>query len=326
MIFGLYIFIWIGSSAILSFIWSKVGYQDLIDNLPTYKSTIALTLSNALTYLFGGYIVSFFLRLSKIKASDFKAKYLYFYIFPVTNILPLIICASTKAFWEESNGDLLYQNIIICITFIIVAIIDFATIFVVDSIRKTDDKNAEREGLRHIKHDIKNIHLTVKELILSGNNEQALDILNQSNDELTEIDGLRLCGNDIINTVFYIKSKEAKAENIELNVEVDIQNNVKIKNIDLARILLNLCDNAINATKECNKKEIYFSITASDKIIKIDTKNPFINRKKVIQEGHGNGTKIIKEIAEKHGGDYKASSENGIYTTHTTLRNIEANI
>lgn len=297
LIFGLYIFIWIGSSAILSFIWSKVGYQDLIDNLPTYKSTIALTLSNALTYLFGGYIVSFFLRLSKIKASDFKAKYLYFYIFPVTNILPLIICASTKAFWEESNGDLLYQNIIICITFIVVAIIDFATIFVVDSIRKTDDKNAEllilstkneieyqslelikaeKEGLRHIKHDIKNIHLTVKELILSGNNEQALDILNQSNDELTEIDGLRLCGN------------------------------------------------AINATKECNKKEIYFSITASDKIIKIDTKNPFINRKKVIQEGHGNGTKIIKEIAEKHGGDYKASNENGIYTTHTTLRNIEA--
>lgn len=89
--------------------------------------------------------------------------------------------------------------------------------------KKTDDKNAEhlilstkneieyqslelikaeREGLRHIKHDIKNIHLTVKELILSGNNEQALDILNQSNDELTEIDGLRLCGNDIINTVF----------------------------------------------------------------------------------------------------------------------------
>ena len=252
-----------------------------------------------------------------------------------------------KAFWEESNGDLLYQNIIICITFIVVAIIDFATIFVVDSIRKTDDKNAEllilstkneieyqslelikaeREGLRHIKHDIKNIHLTVKELILSGNNEQALDILNQSNDELTEIDGLRLCRNDIINTVFYIKSKEAKAENIELNVEVDIQNNVKIKNIDLARILLNLCDNAINATKECNKKEIYFSITASDKIIKIDTKNPFINRKKVIQEGHGNGTKNIKEIAEKHGGDYKASNENGIYTTHTTLRNIEAHI
>ena len=281
------------------------------------------------------------------RARYYFCKYLYFYIFPVTNILPLIICASTKAFWEESNGDLLYQNIIICITFIVVAIIDFATIFVVDSIRKTDDKNAEllilstkneieyqslelikaeREGLRHIKHDIKNIHLTVKELILSGNNEQALDILNQSNDELTEIDGLRLCGNDIINTVFYIKSKEAKAENIELNVEVDIQNSVKIKNIDLARILLNLCDNAINATKECDKKEIYFSITASDKIIKIDTKNPFINRKKVIQEGHGNGTKIIKEIAEKHGGDYKASSENGIYTTHTTLRNIEANI
>ena len=143
LIFGMYIFIWIGSSAILSYIWSEVGYQDLIDNLPTYKSTIALTLSNALTYLFGGYIVSFFLRLSKIKASDFKAKYLYFYIFPVTNILPLIICASMKAFWEESNGDLLYQNIIICITFIVVAIIDFATIFVVDSIRKTDDKNAE---------------------------------------------------------------------------------------------------------------------------------------------------------------------------------------
>lgn len=56
------------------------------------------------------------------------------------------------------------------------------------------------------------------------------------------------------------------------------------------------------------------------------TQKSVYKQKKVIQEGHGNGTKIIKEIAEKHGGDYKASSENGIYTTHTTLRNIEANI
>ena len=56
--------------------------------------------------------------------------------------------------------------------------------------------------------------------------------------------------------------------------------------------------------------------------------------KKVIEEAgeilmaskDGNKLQIIKEIAEKHGGDYKASSENGIYTTHTTLRNIEAHI
>lgn len=344
LIFAIYIFIWIGTSALLSFVWSKLGYQNLIDNLPIYKSTIALTLSNALTYLVGGYVVSFLLRLFKIKAKDFKAKYLYFYIFPITNILPIIICATQKAFWEKSSADLLYQNILICITFAVVSAIDFASIFIVDAIRKTDEKNnellvlstkneieyqslelikAERESLRHVKHDIKNIHLTVKELILSGKSEQALDILNQSNDELTSIDGIRLCNNDIINTVFYIKSKEAKTENIKLNVEADIQNDVKIQNIDLARILLNLCDNAINATSECDKKEIDFSITVSDKQIKIDTINPFINKKREIREGHGNGTKIIKEIAKNHGGDYKASGENGIYTTHTTLRNIE---
>lgn len=155
-----------------------------------------------------------------------------------------------KAFWEESNGDLLYQNIIICITFIVVAIIDFATIFVVDSIRKTDDKNAEllilstkneieyqslelikaeREGLRHIKHDIKNIHLTVKELILSGNNEQALDILNQSNDELTEIDGLRLCRNDIINTVFYIKQRKPRLKILSLMLKSTFKITLKLK-------------------------------------------------------------------------------------------------
>ena len=346
LIFVIYILIWIGTSAFLSFIWSKLGYQNLVDNLPIYKSTIALTLSNALTYLVGGYTVSFFLRLFKIKAKDFKAKYLYFYIFPITNILPIIISATQKAFWEKSSTNLLYQNILICITFAVVAIIDFASIFIVDAIRKTDEKNdellvlstkneieyqnielikAERESLRHIKHDIKNIHLTAKELILSGKTEQALEILNQSNNELANIDGLNLCNNDIINTVFYIKSKEAKAENISFNIDIDIQNDVKIQDIDLARILLNLCDNAINATKECDEKEIDFSITVSDKQIRIDTKNPFLNKKKEIRKGHGNGTKIIKEIAQKHGGDYNASGENGIYTTHTTLRNIETN-
>lgn len=341
LIFGLYLLIWIGTSGFLSYMWYIFGYSDFIDGLPSYCSTISLTLSTAVTYLVGGYLISFFFSMFKIKSKELKSKYLYFYIFPITNILPLIIAMSSDSYLNYDKP--IYQNVLIDVTFVVVSIIDFSTVFVVDAIKKTDDKNemlliqsaknefeyqnlelikAEQEQLVRMRHDIKNINLTAKDLILSGNSGKAIEILDSSSNELDRAGDLRLCNNEIINTVFYIKSKEAKNKDIEFDISTDIQNTVKIENIDFARVLLNLCDNAINATEACGGKTIKFSIKITDKMITVDTENSFIEKSGKPEKGHGNGTKIIKQIAENHGGEYTNTKNGNIYTTHTAMRNI----
>ncbi len=148
-------------------------------------------------------------------------------------------------------------------------------------------------------------------------------MLDDSTDEVTKISGITPCRNNIINTVLYMKSNEAQEQGVTILSEINEPSDCKIPDIDISRILLNLCDNAINAAKECDKRQIKINIEINDKLIKINTENHYIPHKaKKPLPDHGNGTKIIKQISKKYGGEFKISKSEEIYQTYTYLRNI----
>ncbi len=159
--------------------------------------------------------------------------------------------------------------------------------------------------------------------IENGEIDKTKGLINQATNELSSVSGVPLCRNGIINTALYIKSNEAKQYGISLKIDIDESNDAHINDLDLSRILLNLCDNAINAVKECDDKTVNIRIDIGDKLIKIGTSNHYIKKKRVIKAGHRNGEKIITEIAKKYGGTYEKSATDDMYTTSTTMRNIE---
>ena len=291
------------------------------------------------------YPIAYIVKLFKYrKEKTFQLKYAVFYFLPLVGLVPiftsLVLPADSLPTGSSNSAYNVLNNIIICID----AILCFAVIFVIDKIEIIDEKNRlltikatkneleyqnalimnnEREHLKQIRHDVRNINKTVKELIAAGKIDEAMKMLDDSTDEVTKISGITPCRNNIINTVLYMKSNEAQEQGVAILSEINEPSDCKIPDIDISRILLNLCDNAINAAKECDEKQININIEINDKLIKINTKNHYIpNKNKKPLPDHGNGTKIIKQISKKYGGEYKTSRTDTIYQTYTYLRNI----
>ncbi len=291
------------------------------------------------------YPIAYVVKLLKYrKEKTFQFKYTVFYLLPLIGLMPIfasiILPADSLPNGSSNSAYNVMNNIIICID----AVLCFSVIFVIDKIEIIDEKNRlltikatkneleyqnaliinnEQEHLRQIRHDIRNINKTVKELIAAGEIDEAIKMLDDSTDEVTKISGITPCRNNIINTVLYMKSNEAKEHEISILSEISETADCKISNIDISRILLNLCDNAINATKECDERQIKINIDINDKTVKISTENHYIPQKaKKPLPDHGNGTKIIKQISKKYGGEFKISKSEEIYQTYTYLRNI----
>lgn len=314
------------------------------NSLPSYEMSLGLLLCASLIYFVYGYLFALMIKLfSKNMRSTFSLKYAYFYFFPIANIIPAVLLLGitpTKANVEYEKG----YSIICSFIYIIAFSIDLFSIFIIDRIIYTDERNKqltviatknkleyqsalivkeEQEHLKRFRHDIRNINKTVKGLIEAGETDKAIQLLDESSVEAEKTSGVTLCRCNIINTVLYMKSNEAKEHGIAILCNVTESSTCKLSDIDISRILLNLCDNAINASKECDEKQINIDIEINDKVIKINTENHYIpNKTKKPSPEHGNGTKIIKRISKKYGGEYKAEATDGIYKTQTYLRNI----
>lgn len=118
--------------------------------------------------------------------------------------------------------------------------------------------------------------------------------------------------NEYINAIINSKIAQATANDIEVTVNTafDIE---YTDNIDLCNIIGNMFDNAIEACKKCIKnKIIQLKIEKDDNNIiifmknsisnSVINKNPRLLTDKKDKTNHGYGTKIIKELAEKHHG------------------------
>lgn len=315
-----------------------------VGKLPSYEMSLSLLLCASLIYFVYGYLFALLFKLfSKNMRSTFSLKYAYFYFFPIANIIPAVLLLGiipSKAIVEYKKG----YFIICAFIYIIAFSIDLLSIFIIDRIIYTDERNKqltviatknkleyqsalivkeEQEHLRRFRHDIRNINKTVKSLLEAGKTDEAMKLLDESSVEAEKTSDVTLCRCNIINTVLYMKSNEAKEYGIAILCNVTESSACKLSDIDISRVLLNLCDNAINAAKECEKKQIKIDIEINDKLIKINTENHYIPSKtKRPSPEHGNGTKIIKQISKKYGGEYKAEATDGIYKTQTYLRNI----
>lgn len=321
------------------------------DTLSYYEwSKAEFILITTLT-LISSYLIIFFVKLFKVnRKSTFQLKYLYFYFVPIICFLPTIsIFNFSNETLENINehgmffSNSTYANIEI-IVFLLDVVIAFTAIFVIDAIQKSDEKmkklaqtvaknefeakniefiNREKEETRKLRHDMRNILSLANGFISSGDTEKAQNLINQANKELSSVSGVPLCRNKIINTALYIKSNEAKQEEVYLKINIYENCDIMIDDFDLSRIVLNLCDNAINAAKECNDKSVSVNIEVNSKTIKINISNHFVKTKKSPKPGHGNGEKIIKETAKKYGGSYQKTYDNDICKVESIMRNVE---
>lgn len=117
---------------------------DILNNSPLYLSTVKITLTISLLNFVFGYLLTIvtglFGKHRKHKTTQ-GLKQIYFYLFPVTNIVPTVLLyalvpTNTP---DYSKGYMFFCSII----YILVFSIDIFAVFIVDRIIQTDEQNKQ---------------------------------------------------------------------------------------------------------------------------------------------------------------------------------------
>ena len=191
-----------------------------------------------------------------------------------------------------------------------------------------NDLIKHNEDIIKIQHDSKHIYLGLISEIESGNYSKAISKLQDlaSNSEMESIKS----GN-IIHIVVETMRQKAISDNIEIDFQYRGLEKIKIPPTDLAIILGNSLDNAIEASRKLEgKKTIKLFIHQQNETVIISIKNPTkddidINNLESTKSNatrHGYGIISMKTIASKYNGEVMFSYLDHMFSTAVVLSNM----
>ena len=230
--------------------------------------------------------------------------------------------------------DIIPSSIYIVAIILIISYYSITIISINKTIKKKNEKGKinELEGnnqrlkesfddMRSFRHDMKNImqglggYIATKDIEGLSNmyNEFILDYKKLENTKDFE-ELLKL--NPAIYNIINNKYLEAKKDNINISVEIYVDlNSLKIKTYELCRVLGILIDNAIEATRECDNKQISIKFMKDNYnnrslvIIENPCKNTLLDLSKLNEKGfttkkeklfHGLGLWRVNQIVKKN--------------------------
>ena len=177
-----------------------------------------------------------------------------------------------------------------------------------------------QEEMARIRHDFNNQLAAISLLIRNGEERDAQQMIERLGADIAETKGNHYCAIPVVNAVLAEKEKLCREKNIGFCVELDIPRNLKTEPLHLCSVFANLMDNAIHGVE--TSAELPANIQLSSAIVGdyllIKTVNSSACPQKPV-EGHGYGSRILKELAEQYGGSYQGEYENGIYTAVVAL-------
>lgn len=187
--------------------------------------------------------------------------------------------------------------------------------------------------MHKLRHDHKNFCIGLLSELRAGNVDTAIESLTR---EYDIINAEHLMQSDIINSIVSIKRKAAEEHNAELHLNYNGANEINVAPTDLAIILGNALDNAIEACKNNRSdtpKIINMYVSVKNNVVYISMENPvqntvdtknLVSTKRIENEHHGFGIISMKQIAEKYNGEVLFSCEDNVFTTVIVLNNGKA--
>ena len=177
------------------------------------------------------------------------------------------------------------------------------------------------DDMRSFRHDMKNIMQGLGGYIATKDIDGLSNMYNEFITDYKKLENTKdfeelLKLNPAIYNIINNKYLEAKKENINISVEIYVDlNSLKIKTYELCRVLGILIDNAIEATRECENKQISIKFIKDNYnnrslvIIENPCKNTLLNLSKLNEKGfttkkeklfHGLGLWRVNQIVKKN--------------------------
>lgn len=198
-----------------------------------------------------------------------------------------------------------------------------------ETLSKETLNNAER--IATMKHDLKNLFLSLYSLINSKNYDEVERIVKENADFFSVPENnIHTCDN-ILNTIVNYKKLYAQNHGLKCNINVNISSPININPNDLSIVLGNCIDNAMEYLIESkieNKlitihiKYLYsvLSIIVSNPVVEnIEVPDTYIIPSTKSDNMHGYGIKSMKKITEEYNGTFEITCKNYVFTITMTF-------
>lgn len=130
----------------------------------------------------------------------------------------------------------------------------------------------------------------------------------------------------VVNAVLSEKQQLCREKGFSMDVNVEIPRTVKVDPLHLCSIFSNLLDNAIEAVEELEQDERVIEVRGELKghylIVKVCNRAEKAHVERERREGRGDGTQILKDIARKYEGEYRAEYEHGQYSAVLAVKAV----
>jgi sensor histidine kinase regulating citrate/malate metabolism len=178
--------------------------------------------------------------------------------------------------------------------------------------RQEEEIRQLHQNTRKLKHDMRNHLMVMASYINSGDYENAKNYVSEILDKLNAVKSYVETGNPLLNHILNDKLELCRREGIDVKVDIGKAAFEKMKGIDFSAVFSNAVDNAIEASRNEERKEIIISVSEKKgyDVISVKNrisqsildKNPQLHSTKSDSEKHGFGVTQIKEIVDSYEG------------------------
>lgn len=194
--------------------------------------------------------------------------------------------------------------------------------------RHYEELKSSQEEIRQLRHNMRSIYIGTIAELKAGKTKNALEQLQNSISIIEKSSKVIDTGHPSIDSIIENKLNRCEELNINAKLSYQYKEPVTINEIEIAVIVGNILDNAIEACQKVTdtNKDIWGSITVDKQDIVINIKNTAIasnnlKTSKFDKKSHGYGLKSISHIAKKYNGYAKFSFNDNVFTSYAILKN-----
>lgn len=183
--------------------------------------------------------------------------------------------------------------------------------------------------MRVLRHEHNNNALTMKIMLENQQYDKLKKLLDKSTQPVNADMDVIDCGNTVLNSVLNFKQNDLRSRGIDFKTSVIVPNELPFEEADLVSLLINLIDNAAEASFSTNSPSVFVQIKLERSYCFITVinpvaddilgNNPELNTTKKDKSGHGIGLKVVKSIVNKYNGHIKFEQENGNFIASLML-------
>lgn len=269
------------------------------------------------------------------KNSLTKFQYAVFLIVPVFSVVYLYsICLLSGVYVQLYGMELVVFNIVLlivmngCMTCLLVKILkanslqnelNLANQKEEMQCRYYEEIEQKYQESRRIIHDMQNHLLAIGQLQKEGEGERAEQYMEDVHQMLNAFGHKYYTDHRLLNIILNDKEKTAERAQVTFAVKIGAIDLQGMKDSDVTTVFANLLDNAVEAARESEQREVFVRADSVHEfnVIRIENTIPVCKKKK---EGHmGVGLDNVRRALEKYDGSFQRERTDGKYVCIVTM-------